>query len=833
MRIILLTLIVLLTFCGLFAADLRPLSGMDIREMVSMLEYAGLDSTALCFEKDWDLSTRFKSASQMNLLQNPWSVNDQVAGWRELFAVHTKDADGKLWDALTAEAWQIGQKGSGVYEMALAEYKGKIDKQVRKPQHLPDYFSTMLTGLSASWNSCFAELSNAQRDSLAAFWLLACSEGEDGERYREYLAAQKLPVSENLDIQRIGDLYERVNFKLLRDTAIRYLALCEVMGAKAKTLKFHKNKPHIAQTPWGVMIVGSMADDVYRVTSHKLLRDNPVCMIIDPAGNDRYELSINAGIKHPFYLMIDLAGDDVYRASVPGGLFSVNGGVGYSLDAGGNDLYEGDDFFVAAHLGIVWHRDMAGDDVYRAGTFSQGAALFAVAMLQDDAGNDAYFAASQSQGLGSTRGVGIVADFFGADLYYLGGKYYHAPLMPQDFRTLGQGMGFGFRPDFAGGLGLLFDKAGNDKYIGGVYAQGVGYWYATGMLIDEAGNDVYNAVYYPQGSGIHLACGVLYDAGGNDAYYSRNGPGQGAGHDWGMGVLIDGAGNDAYSIHGGNGLGLSNSVGLFVDRGGDDRYERNESQNYGNAAFSRSTGGIGLFLDCGGNDLYADASLANDRTWQKGSYGIGRDVNLYPVIVGDVPGDIVYDPAPDSQAPIDEIFAAASEWEVGSAVNRVRLAREILLSRKDEAVPYALANKMSSKSGLEYRALEALLRGAPEMTVSLYPMLHGADSLAAKNAMSLLASVADSLLAEQLELLLEEDKYVTACLSCLGSIRSERSVEILAQWLDSPYERLRYIVARSLLAIDIPSSRKLLMALRDDPSFLVRTLARNLPKDKW
>jgi hypothetical protein len=106
--------------------------------------------------------------------------------------------------------------------------------------------------------------------------------------------------------------------------------------------------------------------------------------------------------------------------------------------------------------------------------------------------------------------------------------------MPNDYRTMGQGMGFGMRPDYAGGLGLLYDKSGNDKYIGGVYAQGVGYWYATGILIDESGNDVYNAIYYPQGSGIHLASGILYDGAGDDTYYSRNGPGQGAGHDWAL-----------------------------------------------------------------------------------------------------------------------------------------------------------------------------------------------------------------------------------------------------------------------------------------------------------
>lgn len=833
MRKITLGIIILLAVSCLFANDLRPLSSLDIQEMVSMLEYAGQDSAALCFEKDWDLAARFKNASQMELLQNPWSVNTQLADWRGLLADHAQASDGRAWARLLAEAWQTGMADADIYSAALREYTAQIDSKVKKPKHIPAFVSSTFTSLARDWEAALSALNASQRDSLAAFWLLACSEGEDADRYREYLSTSKLPQPENIDMQRVGDLYERVDFRALQSVSLRYLAFCEVLTAKARILKFTSAKAQYYKTPLGVVILGGIKDDVYQANSHKLLRDNPVCMIIEPSGNDRYELPIRSTFRHPFYAVIDLSGDDVYRARQPGDLFSANSGMGFSLDAGGNDLYEGDDFCIAAHLGVVWHRDASGNDVYRAGTFSQGAALFGVAMLQDDDGNDAYFAASQSQAMGSTRGLGILVDYAGADLYYLGGKYYHAPLMPQDFRTLGQGMGFGFRPDFAGGTGLLYDKSGNDKYIGGVYAQGVGYWYATGMLIDEAGNDVYNAVYYPQGSGIHLACGVLYDAGGNDAYYSRNGPGQGAGHDWGMGVLIDGAGNDAYSIHGGNGLGLSNSVGIFVDRGGDDRYERNEAQNYGNAAFSRSTGGIGLFLDAGGKDIYSDSTLINNSTWQKGTYGIGRDIELYPALAGEAPADIVYDPAPAPDAPIAEIFAAASEWEVGSAVNRVKAAREIMLSRKNEAVEYALLTKMSSKSGLEYRALEALLRGAPEMSASLYPLLFAADSLAAKNSMSLLAAVGDSLLAEHLEVLLAQGKYVTACLSCLGSIRSERSVELLSHWLDSPVERYRYIVARSLMAIDLPASRLLLGGMWDDPSFLVRTLVRKIPAEKW
>lgn len=297
--------------------------------------------------------------------------------------------------------------------------------------------------------------------------------------------------------------------------------------------------------------------------------------------------------------------------------------------------------------------------------------MFGCALLIDHEGNDSYQASVSAQGLGSTHGAGALIDRSGADTYSLGGKYFHEPLMPLDYITLGQGMGLGLRPSLAGGLGLLFDGSGNDRYLGGVYAQGSGYWYATGVLIDEAGNDIYSAVYYPQGSGIHLACGFLLDASGDDAYYSRHGPGQGAGHDWALGMLIDGAGNDAYSIEGGNGLGLTNSVGIFVDKSGNDRYERSNPQNYGGANLARSAGGIGLFLDAGGTDSYPDSLMANNKTWQSGTYGIGRDLELNLVAKTAIEEIAEMAALPDSTDSIESIFAGASEWEVGSAVQRL------------------------------------------------------------------------------------------------------------------------------------------------------------------
>ncbi|MDZ4121155.1 MAG: HEAT repeat domain-containing protein, partial [Candidatus Cloacimonadaceae bacterium] len=499
-----------------------------------------------------------------------------------------------------------------------------------------------------------------------------------------------------------------------------------------------------------------------------------------------------------------------------------------SFDADGRDLYQTDDFAFCAFMGINIHVDASGDDVYRSGLFSQGAAMFGLGMLLDAKGSDSYSATSFAQGLGGTMAVGALIDHAGDDVYYIGGKYYHKPLMPNDYRSMGQGMGFGFRPDFAGGLGLLYDHSGNDKYIGGVYAQGVAYWYAGGILIDESGNDVYNAIYYPQGSGIHLAYGILFDGEGDDNYYTRNGPGQGAGHDWSLGILIDKSGNDAYSIPGGNGLGLSNSVGIFVDSSGDDRYERKDSSSLGFANMARGTGGIGLFLDAGGKDSYPDTLYTNNHTWQRGTYGIGRDKELnilektkIEALAEEVSADI------DSLAVISEIFSIASEWEVGSSIQRVRKARSIMLARDEEATEYILQTKIATKSGLEYRALEELVKNSTFFKAGLFRTLSSEDSLAVKNSMALISATGDSLLLDFLADLLNAKKYVPAALGTLGNITTQRSIELLAGYMNHASERYRYITARSLSALKMPEAYELLRLYEDDPSFLVRTLIKN------
>ena len=89
----------------------------------------------------------------------------------------------------------------------------------------------------------------------------------------------------------------------------------------------------------------------------------------------------------------------------------------------------------------------------------------------------------------------------------------------------------------------------------------------------------------------------------------------GAGHDYSLGVLLDRAGNDRYeapnlSLGGGN----ADGVGILVDGGGDDSY-RSQGITLGYASVATPADAptvrhgsltLGVFLDLGGTDSYLD-----------------------------------------------------------------------------------------------------------------------------------------------------------------------------------------------------------------------------------
>ena len=283
--------------------------------------------------------------------------------------------------------------------------------------------------------------------------------------------------------------------------------------------------------------------------------------------------------------------------------------------------------------------DLGGDDVY-AGSHAVG--LWPeqpVSVVLDLGGNDLYEAGpkepSQGSGLG---GVGVLWDAAGDDRY----------------RAVERSQGFA---QF--GVGVLVDESGRDDYRLGSAGQGAAL-FGAGLLLDRAGDDRYEILRDGQGYGGPGGCGTLVDLAGNDRYEAvrdparagradpradgkaatsnaqgagvgRRGDGSGKGS-WagGIGALVDVAGNDEYV--GGTfcqGAGYWFGTGLLVDGGGDDAYEAVWYAQGAAAHFA-----LGTLLDVAGNDRYALVGT--------GGAGLGFGWDFAAGVFVDLSGDDTY-----------------------------------------------------------------------------------------------------------------------------------------------------------------------------------------------
>ncbi|MDP8231745.1 MAG: HEAT repeat domain-containing protein, partial [Candidatus Zophobacter franzmannii] len=664
------------------------------------------------------------------------------------------------------------------------------------------------------------ELTPIEKEILSKFAFTSFMESEDSLKYQNLF--EKLALSWRDPDNEVDNLIElqaiiaKVNFQSLMEAGY-IIHLCgELIKDNYNSLEFTKAKPISIETEWGWMAFGSEKDDNYK---------GSYCFIFEPDGNDTYRNITSPA--NPFQIIIDGKGDDYYKGTEVASLFGAQFSVVIGYDLQGDDTYLGDDFSFAAFFGYQFFEDSQGSDLYRGEVYSIAAASYGISIIRDRNGDDRYSTAMYGEAFGGTLGIGALMDMGGDDSYLAGGKHLHKPLAPFDYLCMAQGFGFGVRPDYAGGIGLLYDRDGNDSYQGGVYSQAGGYWYALGLLLDEKGNDFYNSVYYPQGTGIHLAAGFLWDGEGEDSYYSKHGPGQGAGHDYGVGFLVDRGGDDHYSIEGGNGLGLTNSVGIFLDVSGNDRYERENKQSFGYANTARSTGGIGIFLDLQGEDIYNTETCGNDTSWVNGHWGIGLDT-LFTVIekkdVEKLAEETVAEV--DSLASVEELFAIACEWEVGSAEERVKNARKYLLKQEVEASKYIAETAMDSKSSLTKRAIYDFAKNSDLFKLTFDMGFEHEDSLVVKNYIALTANLADSTHVGRLKQFLAEEKYVSNVLAALGSFKTDESLEIISEYVDSPSEKLRFTVASILKSFKTDEADAVLFTMRYDDSFLVRSLVR-------
>jgi len=332
------------------------------------------------------------------------------------------------------------------------------------------------------------------------------------------------------------------------------------------------------ESPIGTVVIGTRGDD----------RHAPgAALIVDPGGEDVYERAParNGAVS----VIVDLGGNDEYRGSD----VAVRA-LSAIVDLGGDDRYamEGSGLG-AAIAGASLLIDFSGDDTYAAKFFAQGAAAFGFGALLDLGGDDRYRVEAWGQGFAAAGGVGLLWDRAGNDRYAAGG-------VPDPFdRGAGlsgvQGASFGARGRLGGGAGILRDDGGDDVYEAQMFAQGIGYYYGVGLLWDRSGADRYQAHRYAQGNAAHQAVGVLRDEAGDDRY-TADWYAQGMGLDIAVGVLVDASGSDTYAARGGSqGSATANGFGLLFDEQA--RFELAAAEHgWGRAEWLRGLPSVALLL---------------------------------------------------------------------------------------------------------------------------------------------------------------------------------------------------------------------------------------------
>jgi len=598
------------------------------------------------------------------LMADPQRVPDTCALQLATFS----DSNG-VADALGKTAWLMG-KGvrRNLVDDPVAEYRSRVSPH--KP--LADALNRLRTTAQATPGTIFDDpptddLPEALQADLALLLMTIeqCARWRDEAfasapaagltvhirdliRYGSLGRLYDQSGSEQEHQQRLDRLMAAVDDAALQAAAMDLALVVDHVRSSLATVPADGITTRVWDTPWGPILLGGTGPDQHD--------GRPPLLVVDLGGDDRYSVGGAAAAEdQPIAVLIDLAGNDQYLAgpNEPASWGAGIGGLAFLVDEAGDDVYEGTDASQGcgiAGVGVLW--DGAGDDHYTARVHAQGAAAYGTGLLYDRDGTDQYRVIQRGQGYGFCRGAGVLCDLAGDDEYVADDTTIEfASAQTKEHNTsLAQGFGFGRRADYtdghslAGGVGLLADAAGNDRYSCGVFGQGAGYWYGTGLLADGAGNDQYLGVWYVQAASAHYAVGGLLDLNGDDRYTATMNMAQGAGHDFSLGYLRDEAGDDHYTAPNlALGAGNANGVGYFCEVAGDDVYEADAKHiNLGRArmpgtaeqlrtSVRRTTRTLGLFLDAAGNDQYPErAGLGNGQTWfeqeeGKAAFGAGVD----------------------------------------------------------------------------------------------------------------------------------------------------------------------------------------------------------------
>lgn len=358
-----------------------------------------------------------------------------------------------------------------------------------------------------------------------------------------------------------------------------------------------------------------------------------IAVVIDAAGDDVYRYPVQE--RPSVQVVVDFAGNDQYVASESAdGPGSAMLGVNLIVDHAGNDRYEGGARSCGVGImGVGMIVDHSGADQYAGTRWSLGAAFYGLGAIMDLGGDsDVYTAHTFSQAIGGPRGIGLILDQNGRDLYRCNGPIPSGYGTAAVYAGISQGVGFGVRGYDTGGIGLLCDLGGDDRYEAGEFSQGGAYYWGLGVLYDRAGRDLYYGNRYGQAFAAHQALGVLADDGGDDTYWGMTAATQSGSWDICATLLIDRGGNDTYQADGlAQGGASMQAIAWLIDLDGTDRYcapdGATQGQSGGNSYHYDETGcySWSLLLDAGGQpDIYTRTNRSNGMISSTGTANEGH-----------------------------------------------------------------------------------------------------------------------------------------------------------------------------------------------------------------
>lgn len=319
-------------------------------------------------------------------------------------------------------------------------------------------------------------------------------------------------------------------------------------------------------------------------------------LCIDLGGRNHYTGRYGAGIGYSGVL-IDLGSETATNfvdASAGVGIL----GVGIAVFDGPRPDLNGKNIAFGAGLAGVGIVQVTQAFRMESRSLGQGFGMCGIGLLIGSKGTDSLKLGYLGQGAGVMGGVGWLFNPAGNDRYRAGG------LIPDGVSQKGYlSRSQGYSGVMPGGIGLLTDNAGDDLYESGSEAQACANGFGIASLYDLSGEDAYFAQREGQAFALTEGSALLFDLAGDDVYMIRESECHAYAVDRSLAFVLDRAGNDVVAAHDSQpATAQEGAVAIYLDAEGSDSF----SGPVGVGIQVNGRFGIGLFSDFGGDNRIAN-----------------------------------------------------------------------------------------------------------------------------------------------------------------------------------------------------------------------------------